>query len=237
MFSREESKMAFYMLGRVELNRFLRLQRQLVETQSFASDRIQVLLCEHEPVISVGRMGSHAHIRMTPDHMNGSRLKSVWVSRGGGCILHRPGQLAVYPLIPMNWYQVSAGKVLKLVRQAVMGALEELSYTPLSSDLDFNIWGRTGLLAVTAMAIQRGVSCFGTYLNVEPEMRDYGYIDSATKIPVDQSRATMSSLLAERRQVVRMAEVRATMVQSFADVFECRDYHMHTGHPELRKLT
>lgn len=237
MFSREESKMAFYMLGRVELNRFLRLQRQLVKTQSFASDRIQVLLCEHEPVISVGRMGSHAHIRLTPEHMNGSRLKSVWVSRGGGCILHRPGQLAVYPLIPMNWYQISAGKVLTLVRQAVMGALEELSYTPLSSELDFNIWGRTGLLAVTAMAVQRGVSCFGTYLNVEPEMRDYGYVDSTTKIPVNQSRATMSSLLAERRQVVRMAEVRAAMVQSFADVFECRDYHMHTGHPELRKLT
>ena len=57
MFSSEESKMAFYMLGRVELSKYLRLQRQLVETQSYASDRIQVLLCEHEPVISVGRMG------------------------------------------------------------------------------------------------------------------------------------------------------------------------------------
>ena len=237
MFSREDSKMAFYMLGRVELNRFLRLQRQLVEIQSYASDRIQVLLCEHDPVISVGRRGSHAHIRLSSNHRNTDGLKSVWVSRGGGCILHRPGQLAVYPLIPMNSYQLSAGKVLKLVRQAVMGALEELSYTPLSSELDFNIWGRTGLLAVTAMAIQRGVSCFGTYLNVEPEMRDYGYVDSAINIPTDQSRATMSSLLAERRQVVRMAEVRAAMVQSFADVFECRDYHVHTGHPELRKLS
>ena len=64
MFSSEESKMAFYMLGRVELSKYLRLQRQLVETQSYASDRIQVLLCEHEPVISVGRMGSHADIRL-----------------------------------------------------------------------------------------------------------------------------------------------------------------------------
>lgn len=235
MFSGEESKMAFYMLGRVELSKYLRLQRQLVETQSYASDRIQVLLCEHEPVISVGRMGSHADIRLGSDRFKSGKLKSLWVARGGGCILHRPGQLAVYPLIPMNWYQVSPGKVLRLVRQAVTGALQELSYTPLDTEIDFNIWGRTGLLGVTAMAVQRGVSCFGTYLNVEPEMRDYGFIDAVKKIPADQSRGTMSSLLAERRQVVRMAEIRSAMVQSFADVFECQDYHIHTGHPLLRQ--
>ena len=156
MFSREESKMAFYMLGRVELSKYLQLQRQLVETQSYASDRIQVLLCEHEPVISVGRMGSHAHIRLGADRVKSAKLKSLWVARGGGCILHRPGQLAIYPLIPMHWYQVSPGKVLSLVRQAVMGALQELSYTPLDTEIDFNIWGRTGLLSVTAMAVQRG---------------------------------------------------------------------------------
>ena len=235
MFSSEESKMAFYMLGRVELSKYLRLQRQLVETQSYASDRIQVLLCEHEPVISVGRMGSHADIRLGAERFKSGKLKSLWVARGGGCILHRPGQLAVYPLIPMNWYQVSPGKVLRLVRQAVVGALHELSYTPLNTEIDFNIWGRTGLLGVTAMAVQQGVSCFGTYLNVEPEMRDYGFIDAVKKIPADQSRGTMSSLLAERRQVVRMAEIRSAMVQSFADVFECQDYHIHTGHPLLRE--
>ncbi|MAP72727.1 MAG: hypothetical protein CMJ55_00510 [Planctomycetaceae bacterium] len=235
MFSSEESKMAFYMLGRVELSKYLRLQRQLVETQSYASDRIQVLLCEHEPVISVGRMGSHADIRLDADRFKSGKLKSLWVARGGGCILHRPGQLAVYPLIPMNWYQVSPGKVLRLVRQAVVGALHELSYTPLDTEIDFNIWGRTGLLGITAMAVQRGVSCFGTYLNVEPEMRDYGFIDAVKKIPADQSRGTMSSLLAERRQVVRMAQIRSAMVQSFADVFECQDYHIHTGHPLLRQ--
>ena len=237
MFSRVDSKMAFHMLGRVELNKYLRLQQQLVETQSYASDRIQVLFCEHDPVISVGRMGSHAHIRLRPDRMKSGKLQSVWVARGGGCVLHQPGQLAIYPLIPMHWYQVTPGKVLRRVRQAVMEALGELSYTPLKTDLDFNVWGRTGLLGVTAMAVQRGVSCFGTYLNVEPEMRDYGFVDSVTKIPTDQSRGTMSSLLSERRQVVRMAEVRSAMVQSFANVFDCDDYHMYTGHPMLRSIT
>ena len=68
-------------------------------------------------------------------------------------------------------------------------------------------------------------------------MRDYGFIDAVTQLPEDQSRRTMSSLLAERRQVVRMSEVRSAMVQAFADVFECRDYHMHTGHPMLKSLS
>jgi lipoyl(octanoyl) transferase len=237
MFSREETKMAFHMLGRIPLKKYLRLQQQIVQELSYASDRIQVILCEHEPAISVGRMGSHAHIRLQSDRMKAGKLNTMWVARGGGCILHRPGQLAVYPLIPMHWYQVSPGQVLRLVRQAVTEALEELSYTPLCNDMDHHIWGRTGLLGVTAMAVRRGVSCFGNYLNVDPEMRDYGYVDTVQHLPADQSRRTMSSLLAERRQVVRMSEVRSAMVQSFADTFGCRDYHMYTGHPLLRSLT
>ncbi len=237
MFSREASKMSFHMLGKISLKKYLGLQQRLVEELSYASDRIQVILCEHQPIISVGRMGTHANIRLQPDRMRAGKLEAQWVARGGGCILHRPGQLAIYPLIPMHWYEMTPGRVVRLVQQAIAEGLQELSFTPLCYPEDHHIWGRTGLLGVTAMAVRRGVSCFGAYLNVEPEMRDYGYIDAVSQLPKDQSRRTMSSLLAERRQVVRMSEVRSAMVQAFADVFECRDYHMHTGHPMLKSLS
>jgi len=46
---------------------------------------------------------------------------------------------------------------------------------------------------------------------------------------------TMGCLVAERRRPARMSEVRAALVESLADAFDRKRYHLHTGHPFLRK--
>jgi hypothetical protein len=43
----------------------------------------------------------------------------------------------------------------------------------------------------------------------------------------------MSSLMAENSKAARMANLRSAVVESFAQVFGCSDYDMHTGHPQL----
>jgi hypothetical protein len=45
-----------------------------------------------------------------------------------------------------------------------------------------------------------------------------------------------SSLAAERRQPVRMAAVRATIVRHLATAFGCERYHLYTGHPLVAEL-
>ena len=66
-----------------------RLQRRLVyEAGSGDDGRIVTLLCEHPPLISVGRRGSRGHIRCTNEQLRHQRLEVRWVNRGGGCVLH-----------------------------------------------------------------------------------------------------------------------------------------------------
>ena len=71
------------------------------------------------------------------------------------------------------------------------------------------------------------------YINVSPAMGLFGYVDTAWQLPADQSRRTMSSLMAENSKAARMANLRSAVVESFAQVFGCSDYDMHTGHPQL----
>ena len=71
--------------------------------------RITVLLCEHPALISVGRTGSRGHIRLTNEQLRMRQLEVRWVSRGGGCVLHGPGQIAVYPIVPLRWHGWTVG--------------------------------------------------------------------------------------------------------------------------------
>src|SRR6266567_9392054 len=91
-----------YLLGLVEFEAALRLQRLLVYQASGEPAQAALVLCEHPPLITVGRQGSHAHILYDREELAARRWPVRWVNRGGGCLLHLPGQLAVYPVLPLR---------------------------------------------------------------------------------------------------------------------------------------
>ncbi len=37
------------------------------------------------------------------------QIEVRWVNRGGGCLVHCPGQLAVYPIVPLRWHRSEKG--------------------------------------------------------------------------------------------------------------------------------
>jgi lipoyl(octanoyl) transferase len=226
-------KLAFHLLSLVKFEDYIQLQQSLVAELAAGGDCIKVLICEHATELTVGRKGSHAHIRIPQTERAKQNIQIHWLPRGGGAILHSPGQLAVYPLVPLRWYGWSPGQILTMVRDAVSMALSQVGISTLCYDGLYSVWGRTGMLAATGMSVQQNVSCFGSYINVSPDMALFGYVDTVWQVPADQSRQTMSSLMVENRQSARMANLRSAVVESFAQVFNCSDYDMHTGHPQL----
>ena len=69
----------------------------------------------------------------------------------------------------------------------------------------------------------------GAFLNVNPEMRDFGRVFVA-------GGQTMSSLLSHRALPTKMSKVRAALVTHLAEALALERYHLHTGHPLLAEL-
>src|SRR2546425_3979032 len=84
------SALQVYLLGLVEFEAALNLQRRLVYEVSGNRDSAALILCEHPPLITVGRQCSRAHILKEADDLTGRRWPVRWVNRGGGCLLHQP---------------------------------------------------------------------------------------------------------------------------------------------------
>ncbi|MHB8861302.1 MAG: lipoyl(octanoyl) transferase LipB [Pirellulaceae bacterium] len=225
----------FHLLGTVGYEDSQRLQRQLVYEAGGQDDgRIVALLCEHPSLISIGRSGSRGHIRWTNEQLRMRHLEVRWVNRGGGCVLHAPGQLAVYPIVPLAWHRWTVGEYLRRFRQALTRTLEELgvrweTYAPSSG-----VWGRSGQLVACGVAVRNWITCYGAFLNVNPAMTHYGFVDVVDPLKIlPGQKSTMGSLFAERRQAVSMPKVRATLIPHLAASFGTEHYHLVTGHPLL----
>ncbi len=220
-----------YLLGQIELRRCLQLQQQLVRQIGDRDDgQIALLLCEHPPVITVGRAGSPVEVASQSRMVQNGQIEVHWVNRGGPCMVHCPGQLAIYPIVPLRWHGFSVGEYIERLQAGIIEALDDLSIRGRTPPGKFGVWGRTGQLAGIGVAVRGGVTYFGAYLNVNPAMGLFRLVEND---PLREDRA--SCLMAERRSNARMPKVRAALVQRMADALGCDRYHLYTGHPLLRK--
>jgi lipoyl(octanoyl) transferase len=221
----------YYLLGQLPFDQCQALQTRLAFRSGERVDgRISVILCEHETLISIGRRGSRAHIRLSEDHLRARQLDTRWVGRGGGCVLHGPGQLGLYVIAPLDRLGWSVGQFLQAMRRGLTATMEEIRIPVRPNQDTGGVWGRTGLLAVTACAVRNWTTRYGMYVNVNPSMQHYGYVDTGRGI-VDGSRGGMSCLLAERPQGVKMSEVRSLLLENLARSLGCADYDVYDGHP------
>lgn len=222
----------FHLLGCVDFEDCLTLQRRIAYDALTRGDgRLAVLICEHPPLVTIGRAGSRAHVRLSSDELAARGLEVRYVGRGGGAVLHGPGQLAVNLMMSLDWHRLSVGVYLQRLQSALMATLNDLKLRPQSRPGTFSLFGRSGgVLAGVGVAVKHGVTSHGAFLNVNPDMRDQGRIEAAAGRP-------MSSVLSERPLPVKMTAVRASLVAHLAAAFGCERHHLHTGHPHLAELS
>jgi lipoyl(octanoyl) transferase len=219
-----------YFLGRVDFQRCLALQQRLLDEVAGRDDgQIVLLMAEHPPVITVGRSGSPGDVASESPTLRSREIEVLWTNRGGPCLVHAPGQLAIYPMIPLRWHGFQVGEYLGRLQTGIIEALDDLNIHANPAAGRYGVWGRTGQLAALGVAVRHWVTYYGAYLNVCPPMGLFRLVESD---PVGHTR--MGCLAAERGGVVRMPTVRAVLVQHLAAAFGCQRYHLYTGHPLLR---
>jgi len=232
--------MEVHLLGVVAYDDCLALQQRLVyETSGRIDGQITLLLAEHRPIITVGRRGSWAHIGLDHDALERRQLEVRWVNHGGGSMVHLPGQLAIYPIVPLAWHGWTVGEYLTRLHRGLSDTLTELAYTVQDRDGGTNgtphqpqhgLWGRTGQLAALSVAVKSSTTYHGAYLNVAPAMDLFRHIRTDIRTNSTGGSA-MSSLAAERRVRIAMPRVREGVIRHLTAAFDCPRYHIYSGHP------
>ncbi|MCH8043617.1 MAG: hypothetical protein IID44_07845 [Planctomycetes bacterium] len=221
--------MEVHLLGALDFDAHERLQQRLVyEAGGRADGQITLLICEYRPIITVGRAGSYDHLRLEPGELEARQMELRWVGRGGGCMIHGPGQVVVNLIVPLDVLGWTVGEYLDRLQAGLVSTLQSLGIKSHTRGAAHGIWGRVGQLAALGVAVKHGTAYHGAYINVAPKMDLYQYVDTD---PLANS--PMSCLLAQRGQPIKMTSVRAALASHLAEALDCPRYHLHTGHPLL----
>ena len=134
------------------------LSRQLaVREQVWAGGEGLVLLCEHPPVITLGRSANRANVLAADD------IPVVPIERGGDVTYHGPGQLMVYPVVRVK----SVVDFLARVAGALAEACAAFGVTGAQWRRDpAGLWLGDAKLGACGIHVARGVSTHGWALNV-----------------------------------------------------------------------
>jgi len=226
---RASPALAAYLLGSLDVEHCFALQQRLVyEAGGRRDGQIALLVCEHPPAITVGRHGSRADICWSERTLAAEGLPVRWVNRGGGAVVHAPGQLAIYPIVPLESYGWSVGNYLARLQSGIAQALAELGFHGHAPAGHYGLWGRTGQIAAVGVAVKNWTTYFGAYINVSPARRSLSAVRSGGPL-----RPAMSSLAIERQQNVKMSRVREGLLRHLAAAFDVPQFHLHTGHALL----
>jgi lipoyl(octanoyl) transferase len=215
-----------YLLGQVDFEKSLALQRALVFQTSGERDTRTLVLCEHAPLITMGRHGSPAHVRCDADELRTRRWRVRWVNRGGGCLLHLPGQLAVYPILALDRHGLGLAAYLERLHRVLVAVLDDFSVRAGTRPGEPGVWVSSRLVAGVGVAVRDWVAYFGAFLNIDPDLAPFRLVRSG-----GPSDGPMTSLVRERRGPLRSALVRERLLEHFAAAFGCVRTSLFFGHP------
>jgi lipoyl(octanoyl) transferase len=203
-----------YLLGAVELETVLALQRRLAYEIGGEPSHGALLLFDHPDGITIGREGSLLDIRPSLEDLHTREWPVRWLSRGGGTMLHLPGQVACYLLLSLESLKLRSADFVRELGSVVVKLLRDFG---VAGDVDVERPGiRVGKrrLAHLGVAVRGGVSCFGAVISVDPDLELF------RDVCCDGDREPMTSIQREAPAVrVRVAAVRQRLVELIAARF------------------
>lgn len=227
-------------LGRMPYRRAWELQHGLVRARAAGEIGDQLLLLEHEPVLTLGRHSDPSHVRATAGELRARGIELIRVERGGEVTYHGPGQLVGYPIVRL----ADRGLLVRPFVRALEAAMAETArsygvaagrrdrYPGCWVDPDGPSPRKLGALGVR---IERGVTFHGIALNVTTRLSDFELVD-----PCGMADVTVTSIAEEAGWAGARSEPTTASVEvasgRFASAFE-RALVGLRGHDRVAVLT
>jgi len=156
--------------GRVPYRAALEWQRALAQERLAGRCHDLLLLLEHDPVVTMGRLAEGANL-LRPDGID-----VVEVERGGDVTYHGPGQLVGYPILDLTQYRQDLHWYLRTLEEALIDGLARLGIVAGREPGRTGVWTSGRKIASIGVHVKRWVTWHGFALNVTTDLAAFDRI-------------------------------------------------------------
>ncbi len=176
-----------------------------------------LMLVEHPPVITLGKNASEKFLLAGETWLSEMGVAIVRSDRGGEATAHNPGQLVVYPVIPLPVFGLGARAYVHKLESVVM---ETLSFFGVASGRDPvhpGVWVGNSKICAVGTRIKLRATMHGIALNVNNDLAIFGLI-----VPCGIAGRDTTSLAQILGTAPDIHRVKQEFIKCFASLFDCR---------------
>ena len=173
----ESRQIGYRWLGLVSYDAAHALQRRLVDERVNESGTDTFLAMEHEPVLTLGKNASIAHLHLSEAQYTTRGIALRRVERGGEVTYHGPGHLVAYPIINLRAAGISLRQHICALEDALIAACAHYGIAAERRDGAPGCWVADRKIGAVGVRVERGVAWHGLALNVGRNLETFSLIN------------------------------------------------------------
>lgn len=175
-----------------------------------------LILCEHPPVLTIGREGGEQNVKIDPSLLASQGIDMIPINRGGDITAHNPGQLIGYPLFNLSEFREDLHWFLRSIEDIIMQVLEEYGIA------SGRVEGKTGVwieeerkICAIGLHCSRWVTSHGFALNVNNDLSIFDWI-----IPCGIPDKDVTSIHRELGKNIDMEDLKEKCLKAYIEYFK-----------------
>ncbi|MCX8112098.1 MAG: lipoyl(octanoyl) transferase LipB [Bacteroidia bacterium] len=176
----------------------------------------RLILCEHPPVITLGRNAHSEHILLPEPLLRARGIDVYAVERGGDVTYHGPGQIVGYPILWLERYKADIGWYMRSLEEVLIRTIGEWGLQGERLPKLTGVWLVSPPRKIAAMGVKltRWVSMHGFALNVNTDLSAFSLI-----VPCGIRDKAVTSMEREVGQSLSLESVKEKILRHFGAVF------------------
>ena len=201
--------------GRLSYADALDLQKETVRRRVAKEIPDTLILVEHPPVITMGKMSK-------AEHIVGQRadVEVVKTPRGGDVTYHGPGQIVGYPIVDLTAINLDLKKYLEKLEEVMIRAAAIYGVTAGRLAGMTGAWVGDRKIGAIGVRVEKWVTSHGFALNANTDLSGFDLI-----IPCGLRGKGVTSIAREIGRDVDLDELRRSVAAIFGKVFGRRMIH------------
>jgi len=201
-------------LGLVDFKKALQFQKEIFQEIKNNYFNGALILCQHYPVITMGRQASAENIRVSPLELRKRRIPVYEIERGGDVTYHGPGQLTVYPIFNLAYFKKDIHLFLRQLEGLVIDLLSDFGIKGLRYKGLTGVWIDKNKVASIGIAIRNWITFHGMSINIKRD--DLHNFSLIRPCGMDIEMTSIETVLAKNMEIEPMKEI---FTRKFKDTF------------------
>lgn len=225
-------KIEYRDLGKISFNEAWSLQTNLHKSivqrkrepgYSPSASQHHLLICEHNPVYTLGKSGKKEHLLISDAAVDEQGFEFVKINRGGDITYHGPGQLTVYPIFDMESFFRDVHKYVRFLEEINIRVIAEYGLEGIRDDGFTGVWLEATVdkpkrkICAIGVHFSKWVSLHGFALNVNT---DLNHFDNIIPCGIDEENKSVTSIAEEIGKQIDIEEVKSLIKEKSAEVFD-----------------